>query len=127
MGIGSYRSSVSTTGGAVTDHSENPAPPSSPPYLLLSLHLFVPSTSSLLFPLSLLPPSVLALLPSTLPSYALFFRSSRIWARSLSIPSLLSFLSLVPCNLLKCVPFGCSYNISPVLFSDQFALRPDRI
>src|SRR6266550_6252141 len=111
MGIGSYRSSVSTTGGAVTDRSENPAPPSSPPYLLPSLHLFVPSTSSLLFPLSLQLPSLLVLPPSTLPSYALSSRNSRIWARSLSILLLLFFLFLVPCNPSKYVPSGCSYSI----------------
>src|SRR6266576_123036 len=45
--FGLQRSSVSTTGGAVTDRSENPTPPSSLPYLLPTLHLSVLSMSYL--------------------------------------------------------------------------------
>src|SRR6266550_4345462 len=127
VGFGSQRSSVSTTGGVVTDRSENPTPPSSLPCLLLTLHLFIPSTSSLLSPLFLRLLLLLVSPPSMLLSYALSFRSFRIWARSLSILSPLSFLFSAPCSPSKCVPFGCSYSTLPAIFSDQFASHPDRI
>src|SRR6266550_7075620 len=126
-GFGSYRSSVSTMGGTVTDRSENPTPPSLLLYLPPTLHLFVLSMSSLLSPLSLRLPSLLALLPNMLPSYVLSFHSSRIWVLSLSTLLLLFFPFSVPCNLSKYAPFGCSYSILPVLFSDLFALHSDRI